>query len=1039
MMRQAFCAGLAAFVLWGPGRIAAHEMADRKVHFDIEAGGLVEAIQSFSRQSGISVIFDNRVVSQHLAPALFGDYMTGQALDLLLATAKLKYQKIDDSTWAIIVNPDAEHEKNENQILDDRVIKTPELRDEIIVTANYRAPSYQAGVRALYTLDAEQLRLNGALNIAEPIFELPATVASISSANTALLISSGGLNLADLRGLGPERTLVLVNGRRYVRTSGGNGSILGVDLNSIPSPFVERIEIVNQGAGASIGTEAVAGAINIVTREDIEGVAITADGGLSELGDATEYSFSVLAGKHFDDARGRFAAGVTFASEPSLLNQQRPRISSPYGFAPDGSFAPGFGGSSFTPNGKLSGVVTDAGDVVFLGDDDALFFAPDGQSFEPFEGRLDQLYNWTVDFSALPKIERLIGYATGGYEVSPSFSLYTEFHVAKTDVQTQIASSPVALFRGGNPSYGDGILVSTDNPFAPPGLLAAAQSAAGGPISAFLLDRRFVELGPRRRDIERRTLQAVIGAEGAVSGDWRYDLSYQFGGNRTLDSATGIADGGQLAIALDAGACAAVAGCMPINIFGASTITPAQADFIQADPRERIIKTREQIAQAKISGPIYANHGVEAYLTLGVEHRREKFYDIPRFSSSSDQVLGEFILPGAAGDNAITEAYVNTNMPLIVDEPWAQLLEIGGAYRFTARHDGDDFSNISGYARWSPVAGVELYAHAFHGGRAPNVMELFAAGPDSNVFFFDPCDTSFGPLAGAVADNCASTGPLGVNAGFVQGDALTLISGVGNPSLQEERVNSRLFGASLDVDAMIPSTPGALTLSADWRDHRVKNAIGGFDSRQALSDCYNSEGLTDFFCGVNPATGNLFIQRDPATGQILRLEETNLNGAALRISGLDARLKYLAEFDGVPLADTFALDLLYTYIHRVRMKGIQDLSEQVNEGLIDFPRHQLHATASLGTETLKTVWTIRRRGKAVSSYAFDNPAFQAPAVVYVDMSFQWRASPQTVLYAGVENLFDREIPIVAFAPNGFFFEHYDPIGRRFFAGLKAEF
>lgn len=1040
ILRQHFCWAMAFACLCAQPALAAHDGDLRDINFEIEAGALARALKSFSKQTGVSVIFDNRIVGNRYAPALDGAYDAEEALSLLLADASLTFKKINEHTWAIIHDPNADRSVEKITPPDDRVVEKSGLRDEIIVTANYRPPNHQLGARALYTLDGEQLRLNGALNIAEPIFELPATVASISSANTALLISSGGLNLADLRGLGPERTLVLVNGRRYIRTSGGNGNILGVDLNSIPAPFVDRIEIVNQGAGATIGMEAVAGAVNIVTREDIDGIALTADGGISELGDAAEYSVSALAGTHFDDERGRFAVGLTYASEPSLLIQQRERISAPYGFAPDDSFAPGFGGSHFTPNGRLSGVVTDDGSVRFFSSDERLAFSPDGQSFEPFEGRLDQLYNWTTDFAALPEIERIIGYATGGYEFAPSHFLYAEFHAAQVNVDTQIASSPVALTRGRNPLYGDGILVAADNPFAPPGLLSAAESAAGEPVSAFLLDRRFIELGPRRRDINRRTFQAVLGAEGVFGGDWRYDVSYQFGNNRTRDVARGIADGGRLSIALDSSACAAASGCAPINIFGSTSITPAQADFIRAAPRERVIKTREQIAQAKISGPVYSHNGMDAYVTLGVEHRREKFDDNPKFSSAMDQALGEFMLPGSTGEIALTEPFVTANLPLIVDAPMARFFEIGGAYRYTARHDGGGgFSNVSGNARWSPADGVEIYAHVFHGGRAPNVMELFSAGPNFNSLFFDPCDTGAGALDMVVADNCASSGPLGVGPGFTQENMLTIYESGGNPMLDEERVNSRLFGASVDVHAVADWTPGILTISADWRDHRVKKAIGDFSPILALNDCYNSEGLSSFFCGVNPATGNPFIERDPVTGQVVKLEAANLNKSMLRTSGLDARLQYLAEFDGVPLADTFALDVLYTYTHRVRSEGVFDVDEKIKEGLIDFPKHQIHATASLGTEDLKTVWTVRSRGSAVSSFDFADPAFRAPAVTYVDISVQWRLNPTTIFYGGVENLFDRDIPIVALAPNGFFFEHYDPIGRRFFAGVKAEF
>ena len=254
---------------------------------------------------------------------------------------------------------------------------------------------------------------------------------------------------------------------------------------------------------------------------------------------------------------------------------------------------------------------------------------------------------------------------------------------------------------------------------------------------------------------------------------------------------------------------------------------------------------------------------------------------------------------------------------------------------------------------------------------------------------------------------------------FVQEDGLTFSETTGNPTLKEERVSSRLFGVSADIHSLIPSTPGILTLSADWRRHRVTDAAAAVEVSQTLTQCYNSAGLRDFLCRFNPVTGNRFIQRDPVTRQIIEVESTLVNSGMLMTSGLDARLQYFAEFDGVPLADMFALDILYTYIHRIRSRGLSDDTDQIQEGTVAFPRHQIHATASLGTEALKTVWTVRRRGATASILGIDDPAFHAPAATFVDMAMQWRAGDNAILYAGVENLFDRQIPPIAAAPNGF--------------------
>jgi len=377
---------------------------------------------------------------------------------------------------------------------------------------------------------------------------------------------------------------------------------------------------------------------------------------------------------------------------------------------------------------------------------------------------------------------------------------------------------------------------------------------------------------------------------------------------------------------------------------------------------------------------------------------------------------------------AFTEFFANVTAPVIVDTPFVRLVEIGGALRYIARGDGPNFLNISGNARWSPIEGIDLYTHIFHGGRAPNVVELFGAGPDAGAFYFDPCAFTEGDAT--IEQNCAAP---------AQTRNLTMIRSTGNPDLKEERINSQVYGASIDLHALFPTIPGSLMLSADWRDHEVEDFVNYFPASDVAFQCYSSENLSGFLCGQSPATGDLFITRDSVTRQITSIESTLTNDGYFRLSGLDARMQYLAEIDGGPLIDFFSLDVLYTYNHRVRTLSPYDSEEQRLEGLAAYPRHQIHTTASLGAENLKTVWTVRRRGRALSTRNSERPEARIPAIAYVDASLQIRPTDNAIIFVGVENLFDKKPPIVAFTDGNTFKEFYDIIGRRFFAGVKAEF
>ena len=166
-------------------------------------------------------------------------------------------------------------------------------------------------------------------------------------------------------------------------------------------------------------------------------------------------------------------------------------------------------------------------------------------------------------------------------------------------------------------------------------------------------------------------------------------------------------------------------------------------------------------------------------------------------------------------------------------------------------------------------------------------MEQFSAGPNFNTFFFDPCDTNSGSTDSVVIANCTTSSPLSVGSGFVQDNGLTFSDNSGNAELQEERVNSRLFGASADMHALFPSLPGVLTLSADWRRHLVKDAAISFSAQSTIENCFGSVNLSSSLCGINPITGNRYIQRDLLTRQIVEVESPLVNGGMLKTSGLD--------------------------------------------------------------------------------------------------------------------------------------------------------
>jgi outer membrane receptor protein involved in Fe transport len=183
----------------------------------------------------------------------------------------------------------------------------------------------------------------------------------------------------------------------------------------------------------------------------------------------------------------------------------------------------------------------------------------------------------------------------------------------------------------------------------------------------------------------------------------------------------------------------------------------------------------------------------------------------------------------------------------------------------------------------------------------------------------------------------------------------------------------------------------------------------------------------------------LFLERDPGTGALTKIEATYLNGGRMESSGLDATLAYRADLAWAPLAPALSVDVLYSYTNKMIVRNIYDDAPFDEAGLANFPRHQIYATGSLETDRFKTLWTVRRRGEAQTIAGSEIPESRLPPTTYVDVGLQFRPSDSVILYAGVENLFDKDLPVAAFAEGGFLAAFYDPIGRRYFAGAKMEF
>ncbi|WP_286829002.1 MULTISPECIES: TonB-dependent receptor [Kordiimonas] len=1025
------------------------------VQFDLTGKALSDALLEFTDLTGLGLVFDSRLVAGKDAPDLAGQYSAKVALDLLLANSGLHVVDVGGNTLAIVpVRPVITRPVGGGAgfvpVTDtgSLSLSATAVIDELLIvgTRTSNPPYYK--FKPTQALGGEDVQFGGKVNVSDFLFELPSMLSDITSANTTIFGTPAGLNMADLRGIGPERTLVLVNGRRFVPTFGGSLTLYGVDLNSIPASLVERIEIINGGAATSYGGEAVSGVVNFTLQDHLDGWSGAVQGGVTERGDREEILATLTFGNEFSEGKGSVIASLTIDDQSGLYMSDREVTSNPSGFALNGRrsfeegavFTRGFGGSSFVPEGHFQSVVLPGGDIASLSE--RYLFNEAGTAIEMHEGREDQIYNFANGHTLITPIDRVFATLNLNYDIAPGHKLIFENSLADTKVVSQLAPIPLSLGSGLTIEDGKLVTVPLSNPFVPDDVRALLAEEGLSGAEGLILSRRIVELGPRRTHIARRTIRSLIGFQGMMAPGWSYDVYYQFGRNEVDEERDGLLDLKNYAASLDPDLCARTVGCSVINPFGFGHLSDSQVDFLKAPNATRKIHTRQNIFSFAISGPLEWFTDEDTKLTLGLEYRHEALDDEPDPALEARPVSGSLVFPGSSGSFDAIEGFFDVTAPLLKDLRFAKELTATFGLRLS------DFSTTSGIINWhaggywNPGGGVSVRLSYQSGRRAPNIAELFAGGPSGFDTFQDPC-ADLSPFdSSTLADNCRSNGPLGVPDGFTQSQSPVDIQSFGNPNLSEERSSNLTWGLSLDSDGLFDHFPGRFRLSVDTYRIKVSNYIVNLDADQLLDVCYRSEGLTNIFCGDNPVTGSPYIQRDPSTGNLLAATGTIFNAGKFWLKGYDVELQYLLDLKGQDsFIDGVTVSGLYSRNLDARQQNSADGPVEELRGLPKYPKHRLQAGVSFDMGNVTVDWDVRIRGSATSNLAFtDLPEARIPTVIYNDIAARVRMNSHVTFYGGIRNLFDEDAPrVFAGSVQDTFPQFYDTLGRRFYLGAVFDF
>ncbi|WP_375392500.1 TonB-dependent receptor domain-containing protein [uncultured Sphingomonas sp.] len=939
---------------------------------------------------------------------------------------------------------------------------------DVVVTGTRVARPNATSPSPITTVGQEEIREFGATRIEDLTNSLPQVFAGQSSG-----VSNGadGTATIDLRGLGPSRTLVLIDGRRL--QPGGIGGGAGADLNFIPSALVSSVDLLTGGASTTYGADAVAGVVNFKMNRNFRGVRLDATYGFYDHNNANaiesvvnqrftapnghtalggRYDATLVIGAGTSDDRGSVVAYASYRNDKSITEDN-------YDYSdctlnPDANLV-GFacGGSGTPANARFGGFTTANRIAAGLPAASSYTLDPTTRQLRPFVTS-DQFNFAPANYFQRPD-ERYQGGVFASYEVSNAFQPYVDAMFSDYSTDAQIA--PSGVFYGTR-------TVNCDNPL----LLANAQIATaicGANVgttanASFLLGKRNVEGGARDFQIQFTQYRLVGGVKGEINDAIGYDAYYQIGqireqdvyrndvSNTLINNALNVRNVGGVATCVVGATTAPVTGCVPYNIFTAGGITPAAAAYINiplvltGTSREEIVNGTVTVDAGKygIKSP-FASDGIR--LALGVENRIERLNTQPdqAFINNEGAGQGGPTLP-INGRYSVRDLYAEAGVPLVTDKPFFQDLSVQLGYRNSrynvtgaTNQNSTDTYKIAG--NWSPVRAIGLRASYNRAVRSPNVGELFSANQTGLFAGNDPCAGAStnvaNPTAGTVNGNtfaqCARTGVTAAEFGNILANTANQYNQTtgGNVNLAPEKGDTYTAGVVLKPRVL----GGQLVLSADGFLIRLQNAVGAVGAQVALNQCLTTGDPT--FCSLivrGPATaggaaGTLFLTQ--SGNPIGYVNNFTINTGSVRTRGIDVNGDYRANLGSLRLRAQFIGTYLDKYQAQPFSGGfIYDCAGRYGTTCgAPNPKYRFNTNVKVATQSdfgLTVRW--RYLGPTQLDSASNDPNLASPGTFpavdshikpysYFDLLFSLPINQKAVFRIGANNVFDKDPPLVS--------------------------
>ncbi|MPT48813.1 MAG: TonB-dependent receptor [Sphingobium sp.] len=927
---------------------------------------------------------------------------------------------------------------------------------DIIVTGSLIARPNNVAASPVVSMSSEAIQQSGAINLETALNQLP----GFTPAGNAGALGAGGRATLNLHGLGSNRNLVLLDGRR-LPVSDINGN---VDINIIPESIIGDIDVITGGASAVYGSDAMSGVVNFKTIKAFDGIKADVQLGNATRGDLRRFNGSLAFGSSFAEDRGHLMVALSYADRQGLLGSQRSFFDkvTPSSFIGQGTYVPQ--ATNLPSQSVLNaifanyGVNTPVNPTFNLGfnDNGSLFVQTGAVNYQGPQDSVYSIIGGNVRMPVGPQVQPLSGmqrksaFAKFDYELTDTLTTYGQFLYVDTTSKTATGGSLT--------QFGTLTTIPVTNPFIP-GDLQTLLASRPNASAAFTWNGRYVGLPAKAWDENYVVQQYLGGVKGDIAGGWKFDVfasydqtvhhSYNY--NAVLKSRVQT-----LLNAPDGGNSICAGGFNPFGLTNSSQISAACREYMTktSQSREKLAQTQ---VQGLISGPLFTLPGGDVQLALQAGYRKNTYSYTPDSDLASQNIEATIASAGAKGEITVKEFAAQIDVPLIKDTPFIHELGIGGAFRYSDYSTSGSVTSYEGDVRWSPVRSLMFRGSYQRAVRAPNIGELFSPRTGIQIQFGtppagigDPCDVRSIARTGAngaqVRDLCLAQGvPLAAIDSYQFPTTATggIISGNGN--LKPEKADTYNIGFIWNAPATSPWLSG-ISLSVDYYNIKINNVISTIPGLTTLSSCYNLDGANPSYSASNSFCQ--LLTRD-SQGLLETIGQPYMNLGALQTDGVEIQAGWSLRLSDAGMGSGSGRVYInsaigFTNHYKIKTLPTSVFQDFAGTNTVASPRPSWKALTTVGYGSdgvsFGLRWQYMDGMKDITSVTTPtNPAPGVGAYNLFDLFGTARVNDAITLRAGINNLFDKGLMVVSSSQNSTDVGTYDAVGRSFYVGARVNF